>query len=207
MRKIGIIMIMTGILLLSFYFAYYFGISNKEKEEIDNYITETSIIDESNISQEETNEEIIEEVKQEEQKQVVQKLDYKAILEIPKINLNNGLVETTKNFDSINYAISIDKNSNYPNENGNFILYAHSGSSRIAFFKNLNKVDISDNVVVYYEGIKYTYQITNKYEIEKNGKLKVFKYEGKKLITLLTCISNTNKQVVLIGEQIKNEIY
>lgn len=207
MRKIGIIMIMTGILLLSFYFAYYFGISNKEKEEIDNYITETSIIDESNISQEETNEEIIEEVKQEEQKQVVQKLDYKAILEIPKINLKNGLVETTKNFDSINYAISIDKNSNYPNENGNFILYAHSGSSRIAFFKNLNKVDISDNVVVYYEGIKYTYQITNKYEIEKNGKLKVFKYEGKKLITLLTCISNTNKQVVLIGEQIKNEIY
>ena len=207
MRKIGIMMIMTGILLLSFYFAYYFGISNKEKEEIDNYITETSIIDESNISQEETNEEIIEEVKQEEQKQVVQKLDYKAILEIPKINLKNGLVETTKNFDSINYAISIDKNSNYPNENGNFILYAHSGSSRIAFFKNLNKVDISDNVVVYYEGIKYTYQITNKYEIEKNGKLKVFKYEGKKLITLLTCISNTNKQVVLIGEQIKNEIY
>lgn len=207
MRKIGIIMIMTGILLLSFYFAYYFGISNKEKEEIDNYITETSIIDESTISQEETNEEIIEEVKQEEQKQVVQKLDYKAILEIPKINLKNGLVETTKNFDSINYAISIDKNSNYPNENGNFILYAHSGSSRIAFFKNLNKVDISDNVIVYYEGIKYTYQITNKYEIEKNGKLKVFKYEGKKLITLLTCISNTNKQVVLIGEQIKNEIY
>lgn len=207
MRKIGIIMIMTGILLLSFYFAYYFGISNKEKEEIDNYITETSIIDESTISQEETNEEIIEEVKQEEQKQVVQKLDYKAILEIPKINLKNGLVETTKNFDSINYAISIDKNSNYPNENGNFILYAHSGSSRIAFFKNLNKVDINDNVIVYYEGIKYTYQITNKYEIEKNGKLKVFKYEGKKLITLLTCISNTNKQVVLIGEQIKNEIY
>lgn len=207
MRKIGIIMIMTGILLLSFYFAYYFGISNKEKEEIDNYITETSIIDESNISQEETNEEIIEEVKQEEQKQVVQKLDYKAILEIPKINLKNGLVETTKNFDSINYAISIDKNSNYPNENGNFILYAHSGSSRIAFFKNLNKVDINDNVIVYYKGNKYTYQITNKYEIEKNGKLKVFKYEGKKLITLLTCISNTNKQVVLIGEQIKNEIY
>lgn len=207
MRKIGIIMIMTGILLLSFYFAYYFGISNKEKEEIDNYITETSIIDESNISHEETNEEIIEEVKQEEQKQVVKKLDYKAILEIPKINLKNGLVETTKNFDSINYAISIDKNSNYPNENGNFILYAHSGSSRIAFFKNLNKVDISDNVIVYYEGIKYTYKITNKYEIEKNGKLKVFKYEGKKLITLLTCISNTNKQVVLIGEQIKNEIY
>lgn len=207
MRKIGIIMIMTGILLLSFYFAYYFGISNKEKEEIDNYITETSIIDESNISPEETNEEIIEEVKQEEQKQVVQKLDYKAILEIPKINLKNGLVETTKNFDSINYAISIDKNSNYPNENGNFILYAHSGSSRIAFFKNLNKVYINDNVIVYYEGIKYTYQITNKYEIEKNGKLKVFKYEGKKLITLLTCISNTNKQVVLIGEQIKNEIY
>ncbi len=207
MRKIGIIMVMTGILLLSFYFAYYFGISNKEKEEIDNYITETSIIDESNISQEETNEEIIEEVKQEEQKQVVQKLDYKAILEIPKINLKNGLVETTKNFDSINYAISIDKNSNYPNENGNFILYAHSGNSRIAFFKNLNKVDINDNVIVYYEGIKYTYQITNKYEIEKNGKLKVFKYEGKKLITLLTCISNTNKQVVLIGEQIKNEMY
>jgi len=86
-------------------------------------------------------------------------------------------------------------------------LYAHSGNSKIAYFRNLNKLNVNDEVFVYYEGVKYNYQIINKYEIEKTGKMEVIRDSKRKLITMVTCISNTNKQVVLIGEQIEEVIY
>lgn len=201
MRKIGIILLVIGVFLLLSYFLYY-GYKNKEeKENIELYIESTSVVE-----VEEQEEVIVEEVKEEKQDSTFW-VDYKAILEIPKINLKKGMVESTKNFSSINYAISIDKSSNYPNKEGNFILYAHSGNSKIAYFRNLNKLNVNDEVFVYYEGVKYSYQIINKYEIEKTGKMEVIRDSNRKLITMVTCISNTNKQVVLIGEQINSEQY
>lgn len=201
MRKISIILLVIGIFLLLSYFLYY-GYKNKEeKENIELYIESTSVVE-----VEEQEEIIVEEVKEEKQDSTFW-VDYKAILEIPKINLKKGMIESTKNFSSINYAISIDKSSNYPDEEGNFILYAHSGNSKIAYFRNLNKLNVNDEVFVYYEGLKYSYQIINKYEIEKTGKMEVIRDSKRKLITMVTCISNTNKQVVLIGEQINNEVY
>lgn len=201
MRKIGIILLVIGVFLLLSYFLYY-GYKNKEeKENIELYIESTSVVE-----VEKQEELIVEEVKEEKQDSTFW-VDYKAVLEIPKINLKKGMVESTKNFSSINYAISIDKSSNYPNEEGNFILYAHSGNSKIAYFRNLNKLNVNDEVFVYYEGVKYSYQIINKYEIEKTGKMEVIRDSKRKLITMVTCISNTNKQVVLIGEQINSEQY
>ena len=201
MRKISIILLVIGIFLFLSYFLYY-GYKNKEeKENIELYIESTSVVE-----VEEQEEIIVEEVKEEKQDSTFW-VDYKAILEIPKINLKKGMVESTKNFSSINYAISIDKSSNYPDEEGNFILYAHSGNSKIAYFRNLNKLNVNDEVFVYYEGVKYSYQIINKYEIEKTGKMEVIRDSKRKLITMVTCISNTNKQVVLIGEQIEEVIY
>lgn len=201
MRKIGIILLVIGVFLLLSYFLYY-GYKNKEeKENIELYIESTSVVE-----VEEQEEVIVEEIKEEKQDSTFW-VDYKAILEIPKISLKKGMVESTKNFSSINYAISIDKSSNYPNEEGNFIVYAHSGNSKIAYFRNLNKLNVNDEVFVYYEGVKYSYQIINKYEIEKTGKMEVIRDSKRKLITMVTCISNTNKQVVLIGEQINSEQY
>jgi len=201
MRKIGIILLVIGVFFLLSYFLYY-GYKNKEeKENIELYIESTSVVE-----VEEQEEVILEEVKEEKHDSTFW-VDYKDILEIPKINLKKGMVESTKNFSSINYAISIDKSSNYPDEEGNFILYAHSGNSKIAYFRNLNKLNVNDEVFVYYEGVKYSYQIINKYEIEKTGKMEVIRDSKRKLITMVTCISNTNKQVVLIGEQIEEVIY
>lgn len=50
---------------------------------------------------------------------------------------------------------------------GNFILYVHSGNSNIAFFQNLNKVEFNDSIYIYYNGIKYKYIVTKKYDIKK----------------------------------------
>lgn len=127
---------------------------------------------------------------------------YEAVLEIPKINLRKGLVKSTKNFDSINYAVSIDENSIYPNEIGNFILYAHSGNSSISYFDNLKYLDINDEIKIYYKEKWYFYNVLKKYEIDKNGMLSIYNDGISKYITLTTCSQeNKNKQIVILGKQ------
>ena len=130
------------------------------------------------------------------------KYSYEAVLEIPKINLRKGLVKSTKNFDSINYAVSIDENSIYPNEIGNFILYAHTGNSSISYFDNLKYLDINDEIKIYYKGKWYFYNVLKKYEIDKNGMLSIYNDGISKYITLTTCSQeNKNKQIVILGKQ------
>lgn len=131
-------------------------------------------------------------------------LEYTAMLEIPKISLKRGIVNSTKNFNSINYAISADSNSNYPNENGNFILYAHSGNSKIAFFHNLNKLEKNDDIYVYYDGVKYHYTVIHKYNIQKAGKAKVIDSKNNKYITLITCNQKKKDQQTILVGKIKN---
>lgn len=205
MKTIGKFLILGAILIIVSNYVYIYLNNNHNKQNVDKYIKETSTIVENEeiIQAEETNNEI----KDENNKENNKTINYTAILEIPSINLKQGVVNSTKNFNSINYAISVDKHSNYPDKEGNFVLYAHSGNSSIAYFRNLNKVNINDKVYVYYNGIKYEYIITNKYEIEKTGKMEVVKNYNNKLITMITCISNTDKQIVLVGKQINNKEY
>ena len=198
-RKItrnNILTILSIILILSCILIKIYDLYKKEKviqkeiEEI-NYIIETP--------KEKENENI-----QKEEKKVKKesKYIYEAVLEIPKINLRKGLVKSTKNFDSINYAVSIDEHSIYPNEIGNFILYAHSGNSSISYFDNLKYLDINDEIKIYYKGKWYFYNVLKKYEIDKNGMLSIYNDGISKYITLTTCSQeNKNKQIVILGKQ------
>ncbi|MGN0973254.1 MAG: sortase [Bacilli bacterium] len=201
MRKLGIFLVIIGIAILGFYLIYNKAINKRAHDNVDDYINNTSIVNEVEI------ENNIEE--QIEEKETSSKsINYTAIIEIPTINLKQGVVDSTDNFNSINYAISVDKNSNYPNELGNFILYAHSGNSNIAYFKNLNKVNISDEVYVYYNGVKYHYVIENKYDIEKTGKAKVINLKDNRYITLITCNQDRKGyQIVVEGKLMDSTTY
>ena len=106
----------------------------------------------------------------------------------------------TKNFKSINYAISADQTSTFPDVEGRLILYAHSGTSKISYFKNLNRLNINDNVIVFYKGKSYSYKVNNIKEIEKTGKLKISNSISSKELILVTCVHNTNKQLIITCE-------
>lgn len=201
MKKIGLILVIIGITILGFYTMYIKTLENKAKDNVNDYIKETSIIKED---EEQEIEEPIVEVKNEKKN----KINYTAIIEIPTISLKSGIVNSTKNFYSINYAISADKSGSYPNEYGNFILYAHSGNSSIAYFKNLIRVNIDDDVYVYFNGIKYHYVILDKYDIEKTGKAVFKRPINDNYITLITCNQNRNGyQIVLTGKLIDSITY
>lgn len=195
-KMIGQILIVVSLACCLFYNVYNYFKEEKEVEIADNYIEETKAIDD---------EEIITENDVQKKESIKKEINYTAVIEIPSVNLKRGVVDSTSNFNSINYAISVDKNSNYPDKEGNFILYAHSGNSSISYFKNLNKVEINDEVYIYYNGVKYEYKIFDKYDIEKTGKAEVYFTNTEKYITLITCSQEQkNRQIVLIGN-LKNE--
>jgi len=196
MKKLGIGLILLAIMVLVFNFIYQRNLEKDNNINVENYIEDTSVEN----SSEENN--IVEENVTEEEKPVYQ-INYTAVLEIPSIDLKRGVVNNTSNFKSINYAISVDNSSKYPNEFGNFILYAHSGNSSIGFFTKLVNVNIDDDVYVYYNGIKYHYSIFDKYDIEKTGKAEVITSNNEKYITLITCNQKRKGyQIVLIGKYV-----
>ena len=134
--------------------------------------------------------------------------NYIGVLEIPKINLKKGIVDKTSASNNVNKNIYTLKETTLPYEqiNSHIILAGHSGNSYISFFKNLKKLDMKDKINFYYKGVKYIYEVSNRYEIEKTGTTDL-KITNKSDITLITCISGTNKQVVYVGNLVDKENY
>lgn len=196
MKKLGICLIIISLAMVIFYLIYNKALENKNINDVNDYIDITSrVIDNKEVD-----------IKTETNTSSKKQLEYTAVLEIPKIGLKRGVVDSTKNFNSINYAISVDNNSNYPSENGNFILYAHSGNSNIAFFHNLNKLEKNDDIYVYYEGIKYQYKVLRKYDIEKTGKANIIGSKKDKYITLITCNQQKVGYQIIIEGKIVNQV-
>lgn len=130
--------------------------------------------------------------------------DYVAMLEIPKINLKRGLVDKNSSSNRVSVNIQTLKESNYPDvEKGNLILAAHSGSGYNAYFRDLYKLEKKDIVNVYYNDVKYTYEIVDIYLQDKIGKLVIYRDKSKTTLTLITCTKNNRtKQSVYIAEQV-----
>jgi len=190
-------------------FLFFLGISyliynHYENQKQDNL--EQEMIEE--FFEVEDDEVIIEETAEEQPKKEEVVVNYTAVLEIPKINLKRGLFDKNSSSNNVNRNIYILKETTLPDEqiNSHIILAAHSGNSYISFFRNLKKLDMKDKIYFYYKGVKYIYEVSNKYEIEKTGTTEL-KQTNISDITLITCISGTNKQVVYVATLIGYENY
>lgn len=125
--------------------------------------------------------------------------DVFASVRIPKINVNRSLYNVNSKENTVDKNIQIIKESNMPDEvNGNFILAAHSGLSPIAYFHNLDKLEIGDEVYINYLNNDYKYIISNKYDVLKTGKVSIKRDRNKSTITMITC-KGDDKQLVVIG--------
>ena len=197
-------LIALGISLL-FFSATYFIYDHYEKQRQD--IQDTEKIEEFFEVEETT--EVVEQEEVVEEKPVQKKQEnYIGILEIPKINLKRGLVDKNSSSNNVNKNIYTVKETTYPDEriNSHIILAAHSGNSYVSFFNNLKKLDMKDRVYLYYKGTKYIYEVYDRYEIKKTGKAEL-KLTNTSDITLITCISGTDKQVVYVATLIAKENY
>ena len=123
---------------------------------------------------------------------------YSLILEIPKINLKKGIYNYSSKYNDVNKNIMLLKQSSMPNiQNSNIILASHSGNSRVSYFKDLDKLSIGDNIIIYYEGYKYIYTLNTHYRQEKTGTISINRNINVNTLTLITC-DKTNKDYQLV---------
>ncbi len=191
----GFLLFFIGVSLLAFNVYQKINLDTEEKNAIKNFY-----IEEDNNKKDDSIEE-----PQEEKKEVKSnnKINYIALLKIPKINLERGLVDRNSYLNNINYNVEILKDSSSPDEkNGNVILAAHSGNARVSYFRKLDKLTVNDEIIIIYNGKTYTYTVVNIYDIEKNGAAKIIRNKNASSITLVTCRHNTNNQIIVIGELI-----
>lgn len=108
-------------------------------------------------------------------------------LTINKINLYNKPIY---NINSKNN--NINKNIMLLKDKDIIILIAHSGVGPIAYFKDLDKLQLNDKVILNNE----SYKVFNIYEEEKDGTLEIKKKDENELI-LTTCSYNKGKQLII----------
>ena len=190
---IGSLIILIGFGLIGYDYYSNKKIDNDEELAIEEFYNNEDI-------SKEIHEEPVEEVKEEKPKE---KINYIAILKIPKIKLERGLVDPKSYLNNVNYNIEILKESSMPDEvNGNVILAAHSGNARISYFRNLDKLNIGDEISIDYKSNIYKYRVSDIYLIDKNGTAEIIRNINKSTLTLITCKHNTKKQIVVIAEMI-----
>lgn len=188
---LGSLFLILGLSLIVLTIHTTFKTKSEEDIALDNfYIEEKQIETTDDI----TTEDVFEEKKD-------TPINYVAVLRIPKINLKRGLVDRDSKYNNIKYNIMIHKESDTPDkEASNVILVAHSGTAGVAYFRNVDKLSLNDEIYLDYNNKTYSYKITNIYDIEKTGIAPIRKETTKSTITLITCRHNTNKQIVVIAE-------
>lgn len=201
---IGLLFIKIGITLI-----VYDYLSNKYSDSLDEKAIEEFYSDDKIFYENDQNLFYENEEKVEKQKEIstknVDKINYIATIKIPKINLERGLVEPSSYLNNIKYNIQILKNSSMPDvEKTNLILAAHSGTARISFFKNLDKLKVDDEVFINYRNNIYTYKVVRVYDVNKNGKANLIYNKNRNNLILITCRYKTNKQIIVVCELVKN---
>lgn len=133
--------------------------------------------------------------------------NYIGILEIPSIGVKRGFLNINDKNNVVNKNIQVIKKSDMPDiKNGNLIIAAHSGSGRVSYFKNLYKLATSDTAYIHYNGVKYTYSVVNRYEVEKTGEVVIKRNNDKTTLTLISCSqTDKTKQIVYILELVGQE--
>lgn len=135
--------------------------------------------------------------------------NYIGTLEVPKVGLKKGFLDINSTDNDVDKNIAIMNGSDYPNvSKGNLIIAGHSGTAWNSFFNQLYQLTNGDVVYIYYQNVKYTYQIVNIYEQPKVGTVNVYRDGTKTTLTLITCTKDSSTtQTIYIAELRKKANY
>lgn len=135
---------------------------------------------------------------------IIRKEEQIGFLKIDKIKLYEPLYEKNSTHNNVEENITILEESILPEkENSIIFLAAHSGTGDIAYFENLDKLKIGDEIKLEYNNTMYIYEIIDIWEEDKNGYIHVNKKEENQLI-LTTCSPTTENKQLVINSILKN---
>lgn len=120
-------------------------------------------------------------------------------IKIDKLNINEKLYKINSSENNVDKHITILKESVLPDkENSIVFIAAHSGTGDIAYFKDLDKLKIRDNIILNINKKNYTYTVKEMWEDPKNGYININKEKEKQLI-LTTCSPNNSKKQLIVN--------
>ena len=127
---------------------------------------------------------------------------YLGEIEIPKISLRKGFYSKESNLNNVKFNLYVMPTSSYPDvQNGNFIIAGHSGNYNNSYFKDLYKLNEGDQIYIYYNNVKYVYEIKKIYLQDKTGTISIYRNLEKTTLTLITCtLNDESHQTVYIAE-------
>ena len=186
-KNIGLILVILG----HYYFCSYVL---KEVNEMKNYEPKVEINYKANDKNNKEKKQIVGNTLK-----VDTSNDYLAIIEIPKISLRRYLYDINSKENDVDKNIEVLKDSDMPNiQGGNLILAGHNGNTAVGHFRNLHKLVLNDEIIIYYNNSKYVYKIFKIYDVLKTGSVAIKRDKSKSTITLITCLGN-DRQLVVIG--------
>ncbi len=118
-------------------------------------------------------------------------------LTIDKLNLSKKIYNINSSHNNVEENVTI------LNDDMNLIvLAAHSGPGYIAFFNDLDKLELNDTVNLTYNNKKLVYKVTNIEEQPKDGTIEINKTDKQRLILTTCSKKDKTKQLVVITKKI-----
>jgi len=118
---------------------------------------------------------------------------------IKKININHNLYDINNPQNNVDKNIAILEGSVFPPSKESIIfIAAHSGTGKLAYFKDLDILNKDDQITLIYKNKNYNYIVKNKWETKKNGFIDIPKENNNQLI-LTTCSPNKDHKQLIIN--------
>jgi sortase A len=118
---------------------------------------------------------------------------------VPKIGANAKIIanvdaaEEEVYLNALNKGVAHTLGTAFPGEGGHVFLFAHSTDyfwnvgSYNAIFYLLNKLEIKDEINIYYKGQRYVYQVIGKQVVDPSKVEYLTRKTNKEFLTLQTC--------------------
>ena len=118
---------------------------------------------------------------------------------IKKINIEKNLYSINSKKNNIEENITILKESIFPDKDNSILfIAAHSGTGDIAYFEELDQLEIDDEITIEYNSKIYNYKVKDIWLEKKNGYINVNK-DNKKQLILTTCNPKDDKYQLVIN--------
>ena len=188
-KIIGILLIVIGVSLIASVGYKKYVTTKKNNQLIEEFresINEPQVENESDDY-----------VEEQEDKIDIDEINAMAIMEIPSIDLMQGVVEGIQD-SVIKYYLGHFPESALPGEKGNFAVAGHRVSSYTDAFVNLYKVKPGDDIKITTREKVYTYTINEVFVVEPED-VYVLEETDEATITLVTCTVGGKQRVIVKG--------
>ena len=188
-RAIGLILIIVGLAIIVSIVYKKIDTSKKQQEL-------------QNILEQVINEEP-KELTEEEEEKLINGYKPIALMEIPSINLSQGVVEGITD-DILQYYLGHFESSVKPGERGNFSVAGHRVSDYSEAFVNLYKVEVGDQVLIKANKKQYVYEVTDNFIVSPD-RVDVLENTDEATITLVTCTVGAKERVIVKGKLVESK--